>query len=109
MISDFYTTEFSIKRAAWTEDGEGNPYSEEQVVVSFNGHIQQAQAELATNLGLSLTKAFMVWCPIGTNVKEGDILDTTEASYSVRAVQDFNNGDNKHMELIVELDEIHGS
>jgi hypothetical protein len=105
MIADFFTTSFSIKRAVWLTDGDGNKYSEEQIVETFSGHIQQATIELAQGLGISFTKAFTIWCPINTDVKEGDVLYTSAAAYSVRAKRENNIGDNRHIELTVELDE----
>lgn len=109
-IESFYTVLFTINRQAWGTDGEGNPESTLEEVGTFNGHLQQARPELASNLGLSLTKAFSIWCPSTTSVLEGDILESVHGKFSVKAVQ--NNGfvgGNKHLELVVQLDEVNGS
>lgn len=105
MIEDFFTTLFTVNRSAWTTDGEGNPYSTESEGETFYGHIQQANAELVQHLGLSLTKAFSVWCARDTDVKAGDTIATNGTTYSVRAVQDNATGDSEHFELIVESDD----
>ncbi|MFA6158894.1 MAG: hypothetical protein WC763_04730 [Candidatus Paceibacterota bacterium] len=109
MISDFYKTLFVVKRSVWTTDGSDNPYSEEQEVGQFMGHIQQAAPELVQSLGLSLTKSFSIWCPVDTDVREGDSLTSVQGVYSVRAVQQNAVGSNKHLQLVVMLDQISGS
>lgn len=106
MISDFFTTAFSIKRPTWKTDDDGNEYLEKDAAVSFSGHLQQAQAELAQNLGMSLTKTYSVWCAIDTDVKEGDLIETEDQAFTVRAKRDNLVGDNKHVELVVELNEV---
>lgn len=106
MIYDFYTTTFTVKRDVWTTDVDSNPYSAESTVGTFTGHIQQANAQLAASLGLSFTKTHSIWCAIGTDVKEGDHLTSASGSYTVRAKQTNNIGDNKHIELTVESDSI---
>lgn len=106
MIQDFYITPFTVKRASWTEDGEGNKQSAEITITTFSGHIQQANAELVQSLGLTLTKSFSVWCPLNTDVLEGDTLEASSGLYSVKAKQRNAVGDNKHLELIVQLDTI---
>lgn len=103
-IEDFYTTSFTNKRSVWTEDVNG-PYSEEDTISTFKGHLQQARMELVQSLSLSFTKTFTIWCAIGTNVKAGDTLISGTNQYSVHAVMNNNVGDNKHIELLVELDE----
>lgn len=106
MIQDFFTTSFTIKRAGWVSDGDGNLYSTESTNTTFYGHKQQATPELAQSLGLSFTKTFTVWCPVDTAVVEGDTIDDGTYVYSVRAVMQNNVGDNTHLELIVELDTV---
>lgn len=71
---------------------------------SFSGHRQQASAELVQNLGLTYTKAFTVWCPVGTDVVEGDTIEAEDGKYSVRAVQLNGNGLNRHKQIVAELD-----
>lgn len=105
-INDFFTTNFTIRRLIWDTDNQGNRFSGEQEVGQFMGHIQQADALLAQNLGFSLTKTFSVWCSCDTDVIEGDKLATDDAHYTVRAKIDNKFvGDNKHIELIVEKGE----
>ena len=109
MINEFFTTLYVIKRASWLTDEENNPYSGLVEVDQFMGHIQQAQAELIQSLALSLTTAFTIWCPIDTPVLSGDILESVDGQYSVKAVQKNNIGGNKHLQIIASLDEIFGS
>jgi len=106
MISDFFTTSFTVKRPTWKTDGQDNEYTEKEEAGAFLGHLQQAQAELVQNLGLSFTKAYSVWCAFGTDVKEGDTIVAGDVSYSVRAKRDHMVGSNEHVELVVELDEV---
>ncbi len=106
MISDFFTKTFTVKRASWLTDEYDNQYSEEVEVGSFLGHLQQANAQLAQTLGLNFTKTFTIWCPSDTDIREGDTVTSELISYSVRAIQVNNIGDNKHIELTVELDDV---
>jgi hypothetical protein len=106
MIQDFFTTEFAVKRMTWLTDDEDNKYSSDTLIGTFLGHIQQANINLVQSLGLTFTKTYSVWCPVDTNVREGDKLETETETYSVRAVQKNNIGCNKHLELIIELDEL---
>ena len=104
MINEFFTTLYVIKRASWLTDEENNPYSGLVEVDQFMGHIQQAQAELIQSLALSLTTAFTIWCPVDTLVLAGDILESVDGQYSVKAIQKNNVGSNKHLQLIVQYD-----
>lgn len=106
MITDFFTTTFTVSRSQWTEDGQGNPQSAEAEVATFLGHLQQANASLVQNLGLSLTTSFAVWCLPTANVRAGDTITDGSRSFSVRAVMANVIGANAHLELIVELDEV---
>ncbi|MEQ9135756.1 MAG: hypothetical protein RLO51_11145 [Thalassobaculum sp.] len=106
MISRHFTTTYSVTRSEWTTDGEGNPYSTEESVGTFPGHIQQARAELVQNLGLTLTKSFTVWCPVDADVKAGDTITDGTTTYSVRAAQLWSLGTNPHLKLIVEQDDV---
>lgn len=111
MISDFYKTTFTVSRSVWTTDGSGNPISAEAEQGTFSGHIQQAQAgssaaALSEHLGLSFTKTYIIWCPVSTDVREGDTLSDGTNAYSVRGKQRNAVGTNQHLELVVELDEV---
>lgn len=104
MISKFFTTTFTVNRSVWSTDVNGFQSSEESVVGTFKGHLQQLTAEQALNLGLNFTTPFSVWCPTGTNVIIGDNLTANSVNYTIRAIQ--NNGlvgVNKHLQLYVEL------
>lgn len=104
-IKDFFTTEFTIFRSQWSKDNNGNSFSEESEIETFNGHLQQADINLIKNLGLSFTKSFSIWCPINTDVKEGDTIYSSDTTYSVKAIQTNNIGMNRYLELIVEKEE----
>lgn len=97
MINRLFTTTFSIQRPEWSEDSAGLA-----TVETFKGHLQQARPELAQQLGLALTKTFTIWCASDADVQEGDTLTSGDDTYSVRAVQTNNYGQNAHKELIAE-------
>lgn len=105
MIEKFFTTTFEVNRAEWKTDESSNQYSELVTIGTFLGHLQQASAQLAENLGLNMTKTFTIWCPVDTHVIEGDSIETYEAIYTVRAIQKNNTGVNQHLEIVVELDQ----
>lgn len=60
---------------------------------------------MSQQLGLSMTKTFSVWCAVNTDVEEGDEISANGVTYSVRAKQVNNYGNNKHVELLVERHE----
>lgn len=99
-IANFYTTTFTVRRMEWDQDESGNDIAEEADVSSFQGHIQQASMELAQHLGLSFTKTFTVWCPLNTDIAEGDTFSDGAYTYSIRAIQSFENGRDAHLELV---------
>jgi hypothetical protein len=101
-IVDFFTTEFTVNRMAWDTDESGNEFSQEAEASTFSGHVQQTSMELAQSLGLRFTKTFTVWCPLATDVAEGDSLSDGTYTYHVKAKQTFDNGDNAHLELVCE-------
>jgi hypothetical protein len=73
-------------------------------VATFYGHIQPLQAELAETMGLTFTQAFTVWCPVTSNVQEGDEIEAGGVIYNVKAKQTHNyapGAQNRHLELIV--------
>lgn len=96
MINKRYNTTFSNQRMVWYDE-----YTELQEASSFNGHIQQASAELSESLGLTYTKAYVIWCSLNAPVEIGDQL-TSGKTYIVRAIKDLLVGNNKHKQLYVE-------
>lgn len=98
-IDQYFTSEFTVKRMVWSGDS-----SAETEQGTFKGHLQQARAEDAENLKLVFTKTFAVWCPVDTDVEEGDTLVLGSNTYNVRAISTKNYGNNQHLELIVEKD-----
>jgi len=98
-ISRFYTTTFTVKRQSYT----GNK-SELATVGTFDGHIQQATAEMEEFIGINWAHAFTVWCDDSVDVREGDQLtDPNGETYEVKLKQEnLARGDNKHFELTVE-------
>lgn len=106
MIAAWFKTPMQAERSAWGTDGEGNPSSERTVVSSFNGFVEQANAELIARLKLSYTKAYVILCPIGTDVLEGDVVIAEGKRYSVHAKQENTIGQNPHIHLVAELDEV---
>jgi len=100
-IQEYFNVAFTISRQVWS-----NESSSEQVETSFNGHLQQATAELVEDLGLSFTKSFSLWCDKDTNIVKGDkITDSDSNTYLVRAVMSRNynlSRMNEHLQVIVE-------
>jgi hypothetical protein len=76
--------------------------------LNFFGHIQQANAELTQSLGLTFTKAFSVWCPLSTDVLEGDEIVGDGGTFVVKAIKNLSIGLNKHKQLFVEKKETYG-
>ena len=96
-INRFYTTSFSNKRMVYASNK-----SSLVLVGIFSGHIQQASAELAEQMNMVFTKTFSIWCDETTDIQEGDDVLEGSNTYSVKAVQLNNIGDNAHLEIIAE-------
>lgn len=104
MIKDFFKTEFTIYRKSWKVDEHDNDYADESVIATFLGHIQQASPLYIQSFALAITKAFTIWCPVDTNVKEGDTIYSATDTYSVKGVMKNDYGTNQHLELVVQLE-----
>lgn len=98
MIQDFFNTTFQVTRQSWSGDSSALISKS-----SFNGHIQQGTDEnLTESVGLSFTKAFTIWCVVGTDVEEGDRLTSGDDEYDVKFKINRNMGNNAHLRLLVE-------
>lgn len=101
-IEQHYVTSFTAKRMVWATDGSGNQYAQLTDINPISGHIQQSSIQLAQSLNLTFTKTFTIWCSASADVNEGDQLVSGGYTYTVKARQDFLNGDNAHLELVCE-------
>ena len=100
MIERLMNTSLTVSRTEWTGDS-----GEMVETATFQGHVQQARAELAQQLGYAMTKAFIIWAPLNADVQEGDSITDGTDTFSVRGVQIHNYGSNPHKELTVEKNE----
>lgn len=101
MINHLFTKEFTVLRQV--ENTEGEIYSSgEESIGTFKGYIQQASPEYVLSLGLTITKPHLIWCPLDTDVKEGDVVLCDLGELSIRGVQLNRDGVNKHKELVAE-------
>ena len=103
MLSKRFDTTFTNSRMVWYEES-----AELIELISFKGHIQQLNAELSQSLGLTFTKGYSIWCPLETNVEQGDELVSGSNTYTVKAIKKFNIGVNKHTQLFVGKVESYG-
>lgn len=105
MIEKFFTKTFTVQRNEYVEL-DGVYASTEDEIGTFKGHLQQANPQIVQNLALNLSTTFTIWCPVGTDVKTGDRLESGGNSYAVRLIQDNSFvGSNTHLELVVEKEE----
>jgi hypothetical protein len=105
MISRVFDTAFTISRREWTTetiDGKSVSSAEDAVVGTFLGHRQPAAADYVQSLGLQISKPHMIWCPLMTEIIEGDTLTSDGGTDKVRFVQSYGIGVNSHKEIIVE-------
>lgn len=97
-IERFYTTTFTLERQTWSGDS-----SALVTQGTFLGHIQQGTADTVQEYqGLSISKAFIIWCPPDTDIKEGDRIEQGSDTYDVRFAVNRNIGGNGHIKVIVE-------
>lgn len=102
MIGRLFNRTFTVKRQVASVVDDVDVLSEE-VQGTFKGHLQQASPEFAQSLGFTMTKTFSVWCPLETDVQDGDVLEVDEKVYAVKGVQENDNCHQSHKELVVEL------
>ena len=95
---------FTVYRMTWSAD------SSSQVLTStFLGHLQQANANVTIGLADSITVSHTIWCGTSSNVEKGDRITDGNYYYSVRAIIEYNTGDNSHLELFIEREEEYAS
>lgn len=105
MIERKFTTEFTIKRMGWTTETIGDKTIDktgEVTIGTFNGYRQQSSSDYVQSLGLQVSKPHIIWCPVDTQVVEGDLVESANGMDRVRAIQINRDGQNTHRELIVE-------
>lgn len=105
MIEKKFTVTFSVIRQVWTTEIVGDQTidkSEESNVGTFLGYRQQTTTAYVQGLGLQITRPHTVWCPVDTEVTEGDVISSTYGRDKVRFVQKNPDGANAHKELVVE-------
>lgn len=99
-IERFFTTIIAVTRMNWS-----NESSAEISAGSFSGQIQQANPQLAQQIGEAWGKTFSIWCAKDTNVETGDTLTVASGdfagTYSVKNMQLNAVGANQHLELTV--------
>jgi len=102
MLSNLNNFEYSLLRMEWKTDIDGNRYSENQSIVTGEGHIQQASKELTERYAMSFQNSFVVWLTIGTDIEIGDTLTSSGKTYTVRGINTLDYGINKHIEAVIE-------
>lgn len=105
MIERFFKSTFTVYRQEWIVETVGDDEIDKSAEVeqdTFKGQLQQANAQIALSLGLTTTKTYTIWCPLDTDVKDGDMLVSGTQKFTVRGKQWNQNGRNNHLELIVE-------
>jgi len=100
MIAHLYTLTATVIRKVAGQDYDGNYEQVESEVCGFPCYRQQATAQLIQDMGLTLSKAYAIWCDPNTPVYEGDTLQIGSDLYAVRAIQKNGDGRNAHLELV---------
>lgn len=101
-IERFFTKSAVVLRMAEGEE-DGHYIQQESEVGTVAGHLQQADAELVAQLGLSLTQAFTFWCGVSEDIQEGDKLRIESVLYGVKAVMRVDASPrNPHLEIVLE-------
>ncbi len=97
MIGKKYNTTFTNERMIWYDES-----AELEEAVAFKGHLQQASAELSESVGLTFTKAYVIWCSLNTSIEVGDQIKANNKTFVVKSIKDLLVGNNKHKQLYVE-------
>ena len=104
MISNFYTTLFSVYRMVWSGES-----SSEIASTSFLGNLQQVNSSVTKNIGDSITVSHTIFCSSDANIKVGDRITDNNAFFTVKQIFKYDIGDNEHLELFVEREEDYAS
>lgn len=88
---------FQVQRQVWVDD-----MSDEENVGEVTGTLQQASQQFALSLNLTVSKTFLLWLPVNSDVKDGDVLIDNDTSYAVKGIQKNDYGINKHTEVVLE-------
>lgn len=99
-IERFYTTTLTVTRKTWVD----SDFTEDAVVGSFVGHVQQIGLEEQVGLKQAVTVSHRIWCAIGADVQVDDSVFDGTWSYNVRGIQTCNVGGNAHLEILAERD-----
>ena len=78
--------------------------AELSTIGTFKGHKQQTPAQDISTMDIAYGKSSQIWCPVGTDVQTGDVIESGSNKYSVRAVNTRDYGTNQHLQLTVEQD-----
>jgi hypothetical protein len=100
MIGNLFTTVFTLKRMVYETDEEtGITKGEKETATGFNGYIQQASPDKVQSLASAFTITHLVWCATTDDVQEADEITEGGNTYSVKAIQMNNYGENKYQLL----------
>lgn len=102
MIERFFTDTFTVKEQEWTTDASGNEGSDLVAKTTFSGHIQQAGVEMIERYNMNFQTAYVIWCPVDTDVDISDMIEDGVYRYSIRGIKVNNTGNNTHLELAVD-------
>jgi len=102
MLSNLNNFEYSLLRMEWLTDASGNRFSQNQIITTGAGHIQQASKELTERYAMSFQNSFAVWLDIDTDIQIGDTLTSSGKTYTVRGINKLDYGANKHIEAVIE-------
>jgi len=92
MISDFFTKSFQRKRQVWVNN-ESGPTD----ILNFKGYKQSVSMKdrRDNNIPLDCTNPYVYWCPLGTDIKESDVVDGEIVMFVI--VRDY--GENSHLQF----------
>ena len=102
MIDRFYTQTVDVSRMALQPDGESTALT---VIGTIAAHVQQARVEFAQQIGEAWGRTFVLWCPVGTDIKSGDSITISSGpyagTYNLSDVQINAVGRNQHLQCVL--------
>lgn len=117
-IMRFFNKTATVSRMVVTPAQDAIPATEETPAVpavmykqeraetgDITGHLQQASAELAEEMGIKRTLAYLFWCSINADIKIDDTLEIDDINYTVVGVQSNDYGVNQHCECVLRLNQ----
>jgi len=104
MLNDYYKLTAVVKRLTAGFGGDPDKSDYQTVVAALKCDIQQLDAEQSAFVGGVFGRTYNLFCDLATDIKMSDRVEEGGRNFTVKGVQNFDEGTIGHMEVIIEED-----